>query len=151
VRQLVIPEADKKKINVTGACEAAVPEIVCGDELRVRQILLNLAFNAVKFTDTGHIDISATLKERGEQKTVLRFTVTDTGIGIKPEDQTRLFEPFAQGQDSTARVYGGTGLGLSIAKSLVEMMGGEIGVKSEPSKGSTFWFEIPFLDASCRI
>ncbi|HEY9793546.1 MAG TPA: ATP-binding protein [Candidatus Obscuribacterales bacterium] len=144
IRQLILPEAQKKHLDVIGSCDTNIPELLCGDELRLRQILLNLAFNAVKFTDCGEVNVSATLKERVAEKTVIRFTVTDTGIGIKPEEQQRLFEPFAQAQDSTTRVYGGTGLGLSISKSLVEMMGGVVGVTSEPGKGSTFWFEIPF-------
>lgn len=151
VRQLVSPEATKKGLELTGTCDLRIPEELCGDELRIRQVLLNLAFNAVKFTHAGEIDISCDLKSQVDHLTVVRFTVNDTGIGIKTEDQDKLFQPFAQADDATSRLYGGSGLGLSISKQLVKLMGGEIGYKSEFNKGSSFWFEIPFEQGKCSI
>jgi osomolarity two-component system sensor histidine kinase TcsA len=147
--QLIKPEASKKDLRVLSNCDATVPEFLCGDEYRIRQILLNIAFNAVKFTKTGEIKIACALKQVKGSTTNIRIEVTDTGIGITPEDQKKLFEPFAQAGSSTARLYGGTGLGLSISKSLVELMSGEIGVESEPGAGATFWFELPFQDEKC--
>jgi osomolarity two-component system sensor histidine kinase TcsA len=151
VRQLVSPEASKKGLALTGSCDLRLPEELCGDELRIRQVLLNLAFNAVKFTQSGNIDISAELKSQIDDLTVVRFAVTDTGIGIKPEDHHKIFQPFVQAEDSTTRLYGGSGLGLSISKQLVQLMGGEIGFESEANKGSKFWFDVPFEQGNCRI
>jgi signal transduction histidine kinase len=136
--------AAKKQLTITGFCDEKIPEYVFGDELRVRQILTHLSFNAVKYTDSGRVDISASLKTRTEDAIVVRFTVIDTGIGISASDQRRIFQAFDQAADTTKLVKGGTGLGLTIAKELVKLMRGEIGVISEPGSGSTFWFEIPF-------
>jgi osomolarity two-component system sensor histidine kinase TcsA len=151
VRQLVSPEATKKGLALTGACDLRLPEELCGDELRIRQVLLNLTFNAVKFTQAGEINISCELQSQIDDVTVVRFSVTDTGIGIKPEDHHKIFQPFVQAEDSTTRLYGGSGLGLSISKQLVQLMGGEIGFESEPNKGSKFWFDVPFEQGKCRI
>lgn len=151
VTQLITPEALKKGIHITAQCDNEIPELVCGDELRVRQVLLNLGFNAVKFTEKGDVRVQARLKERISDNIVVSFSVTDTGSGISPEQQAGLFEPFVQLQDSTARVSGGSGLGLNISKNLVDLMGGEIGLTSELGKGSTFWFDIPFLERNCKI
>lgn len=150
VVQLVRPEATKKHLEISSTCGEAVPESVCGDEVRIRQVLLNLAFNAVKFTESGSIKLNCQIMEKSEKGTVLRFEVNDTGIGIDAEEKLKLFEPFHQAKDSTTRLYGGSGLGLSIAKSLVELMGGQIGVESEPNRGSTFWFQVPFDETNCR-
>ncbi|MGH9550840.1 MAG: sensor histidine kinase, partial [Terriglobales bacterium] len=151
VRQLVGPEASKKGLELTGSCDATIPEFLCGDELRIRQILLNLAFNAVKFTEKGSIDISCACAKHTDGVVLIRFSVADTGIGIKDGDRDRIFHPFVQAEDATTRLYGGSGLGLSICKQLVELMGGTIGFDSEFGKGSTFWFEIPFDQTQCAL
>jgi signal transduction histidine kinase/ActR/RegA family two-component response regulator len=125
-----------------------VPRVLIGDPVRLRQVLLNLVSNAIKFTKIGSIEVCASLQSAGEmaentngvQEAVLRFTVKDSGIGITAAQQQVIFEPFRQADGSTTRNYGGIGLGLSISKRLVELMGGEIGVISRPGEGSTFWF-----------
>jgi PAS domain S-box-containing protein len=144
IRQLVSADASKKGLRITGTIEPTIPDYVYGDELKLRQVLLNLAHNAVKFTEKGHVDISAQLGAQAQDRVEIRFSVTDTGIGIPPHHREKLFEPFIQAEDSTKRVYGGSGLGLSISKNLVEIMGGTIGCISEHGKGSTFWCQIPF-------
>lgn len=121
-----------------------IPRVVRGDSNRLRQILLNMASNAVKFTDKGRIDISGRIVEQTETRLVLRFEVQDTGIGMSNEQMTRLFNEFEQADVSTTRLYGGTGLGMAISKRLTELMGGKIQVASEPEKGSRFWVDIPF-------
>lgn len=141
--QLTASEAEKKHLSVLSRVEPDVPDLIEGDELRVRQVLLNLMFNAIKFTGQGEISLQVKSLQTDDKVRAIEFSITDTGIGISEEQQKRLFEPFTQADDSTARVYGGTGLGLSICKTLVELMGGTIGLKSEPGKGSTFWFCIP--------
>jgi PAS domain S-box-containing protein len=150
VVQLVDPEATKKGLKVTCSIADECPDLVCGDELRVRQILQNLVFNAVKFTDAGQVSICVSCVGTRDAITTLRLSVTDTGIGITNEQQGRLFEPFTQAAESTSRIYGGTGLGLSICRTLVELMGGEIGVESDFGKGASFWVQIPFDEKLCR-
>ncbi|GAB6095270.1 hypothetical protein JCM14469_15220 [Desulfatiferula olefinivorans] len=124
-----------------------VPGAVIGDPGRLRQVLVNLLGNAVKFTDRGEVllEVSGTYDGTGEDRNQisLTFTITDTGIGIDPDTRATLFKPFSQADASTTRRYGGTGLGLSISRRLVEMMGGTIGVDSDPGRGSTFRFTVP--------
>ncbi len=143
VRQMVIKGANEKGVNVVGSCDARTPEMVCGDELKLRQVLLNLVHNAVKFTETGEVSLNAEVNHRSANQLTMRFSVRDTGIGIRPEDHKKLFKPFSQAEDATKRIYGGSGLGLSISKQLVELMG-TLNFESEFGKGSHFWCDIPF-------
>ena len=139
---LLIPAARAKGLSLTCVIEPDVPAQVKGDPVRVRQTLVNLVGNAVKFTDRGAITVEARVLRRASSHVVVRVSVMDTGIGIPPERQAGLFESFAQGDDSTTRVYGGTGLGLAICRQLVTLMGGHMGLESQPGRGSTFWFEL---------
>jgi PAS domain S-box-containing protein len=119
-----------------------IPERVRGDPVRLCQVLVNLADNAIKFTHEGSVRVTAVLEESGEDRAVIRIAVADSGIGIPPEKHLSIFEPFTQADGSATRRYGGTGLGLTIARRLVEMMGGRIWVESEPNRGSTFHFTV---------
>ena len=139
---LLVPAASAKGLSLTCVIEPDVPAQVKGDPVRVRQTLVNLVGNAVKFTDRGAITVEARVLRRAPSHVVVRVSVIDTGIGIPPERQAGLFESFAQGDDSTTRVYGGTGLGLAICRQLVTLMGGHMGLESQPGRGSTFWFEL---------
>jgi PAS domain S-box-containing protein len=132
-----------RAVEVIGSVDSSVPDCVCGDATRIRQVLTNLANNAVKFTEVGEVCVHVTGTVDESSVVELRFEVVDTGIGIDPEAQDSIFESFAQADGSTTRRYGGTGLGLTIAKQLVSLMGGTIGVRSEPGQGSTFWFTLP--------
>jgi signal transduction histidine kinase len=147
---LIGHKASDKGLKLHIDLPAGLPSLtLSGDPLRLGQILLNLASNAVKFTEQGAITLRAKLLEDHPTGVLLRFEVADSGIGISPEDQKRLFTAFAQADGSMTRKYGGTGLGLAISKRLAEMMGGEIGVESQPGQGSTFWFTVRLSKASC--
>jgi two-component system, sensor histidine kinase and response regulator len=134
--------ASGKGIELIGFCEPDVPRAVRGDPVRLRQVLLNLVSNAVKFTSDGEVVLRVRRLDETPDAINLRFEVRDTGIGIAREDQQRLFEPFSQADASTTRRFGGTGLGLAITKELVEMMGGTLEVESEVDAGSTFSFAL---------
>ncbi|MET3549835.1 signal transduction histidine kinase [Paenibacillus favisporus] len=136
-------EAGKKDLELVYFIDEAIPPIIYGDMARLRQVLINLISNAVKFTHQGGVYLMVSLRERAEDGSLMiEFAVKDTGIGITPDKQNRLFQPFSQLDSSMTRKYGGTGLGLAICKSLVEMMGGSIHVESTEEKGATFIFTI---------
>jgi two-component system, sensor histidine kinase and response regulator len=141
---LVTVKTEEKGPEVLFRTDPGVPLQLVGDPLRLGQILLNLAGNAVKFTREGEVVVAARVEELTEDRAVLEFSVRDTGIGMSPEQAAGLFQPFSQADTSTTRKFGGTGLGLSICKRLVEMMGGEIWVESQPGKGSIFRFTARF-------
>jgi signal transduction histidine kinase len=139
--RLLAPAASAKRLSLTCALDD-LPARVKSDPVRLRQMLVNLVGNAVKFTDTGGIAVEARVLRRTDSHVVVRVSVRDTGIGIPPDRQAGIFESFGQGDESTSRVYGGTGLGLTICRQLVTLMAGRMGLESEPGRGSTFWFEL---------
>ena len=137
-------QSNKKGISTASHVAPAVPFQLYGDRSRLRQILVNLVGNAVKFTQEGRVDLHVDVVQRDRRKAVLRFRVVDSGIGIPMEVQSRIFETFTQADETTTRRYGGSGLGTTIARQLVELMDGRIGLESTPDVGTTFWFEVPF-------
>ncbi|MBV8658737.1 MAG: response regulator [Burkholderiales bacterium] len=140
VANLIGEKCAGKGLELIFDVDASLPDNLVGDPLRLGQILVNYANNAVKFTETGEVVVHAQLLKSLNGTVLARFAVQDTGIGLTPEQQARLFQSFQQADTSTTRKYGGTGLGLAISKRLAELMGGEVGVESEAGKGSTFWF-----------
>lgn len=148
VAGLVAYPAQSKQLELLAYCSPELPVGLRGDPTRLRQVLLNLAGNAVKFTERGEVVIRAQLEGRAaDGRLEVRFEVTDTGVGIDPAATERLFQPFSQADSSTTRRYGGTGLGLAICHQLVTSMGGVIGVESTPGQGSMFWFTVPLATA----
>ncbi len=154
--RLLQPQAEARGLRLSAHVGAAVPAVITGDAARLRQVLLNLLSNALKFTDAGSVTLYVTPIARGAgDADLLRFAVRDTGIGIPYEEQARLFQPFTQVErhtmrhdsiarrDSGARRHGGAGLGLAISRQLVTLMGGQIWLESHPHRGSTFFFTLP--------
>ena len=133
-----------KELSITYQIDPDIPRTLNGDSHRLRQILNNLISNAIKFTDEGTIDVQVSIKHRDLEQIELVWDVSDTGIGMTPEQKERIFQPFTQADDSTVKKYGGTGLGLNISKQLAEMMGGTLWLESEYGKGSTFSFSTQF-------
>ncbi|MBP2677538.1 MAG: multi-sensor hybrid histidine kinase [Deltaproteobacteria bacterium] len=144
VSELLAAPAQAKGLELSAFVEPEVPSVLRGDPGRVRQVLVNLVGNAVKFTDRGEVLVRASIQARDGESVTVRLSVRDTGIGIRPEAQKRIFDSFTQVDGSTTRKFGGTGLGLTISRQLVNMMGGEIQVSSEPGVGSEFAFAVSF-------
>jgi two-component system, sensor histidine kinase and response regulator len=142
VAELMGLKAYEKGLEFASIVHHEVPSLLCGDPGRLRQILINLLGNAIKFTSSGEVTLNAILEEENSHRAVIRFSVSDTGIGISEEGMDRLFKSFSQVDGSTSRNYGGTGLGLAISKQLTELMEGRIGVESKEGQGSTFWFTV---------
>ncbi|MDZ8118173.1 hybrid sensor histidine kinase/response regulator [Pontiella agarivorans] len=142
ITELLTPTALEKGIDLILRFSPNTPSFVVGDAGRIRQVLMNLAGNALKFTRKGYVYLNVEMVAGTEKETTINFTVSDTGIGVSREELPQLFQKFSQGDSSTTREFGGTGLGLAICKQLVNLMGGKIGMESERGKGSTFWFRL---------
>ena len=140
--KLIEPRVRVKGLNLRTQVDEAVPDSLCGDARRVRQVLFNLLGNAIKFTQRGVIDVSVESIAIDAESAWLHFTVRDTGAGIPPDRQSQIFEAFAQADNSSTREFGGIGLGLTICSRLAAAMGGRIAVESTPGEGSTFHFSI---------
>jgi two-component system, sensor histidine kinase len=147
VLKMVSGRARSKGLTVTAEVSEEAHQHLRGDPVRLRQVLLNLVANAIKFTELGEVAVKVGVSDTSEQGTQLLFEVQDTGIGLTADAQARLFQPFVQADGSITRKYGGTGLGLAISKQLIEMMGGRVGVDSQPDQGSRFWFTARFQPA----
>ncbi len=145
--ELLSTQAKQKNLTINAKVASKTPKVLRGDSGRIRQVLINLIGNAIKFTEQGSVDISMNMETEADGTLpMFRIIVKDTGVGIAEEAQKRIFDAFSQADGSTTRKYGGTGLGLTICRQLVELMGGQMGVDSETGKGSAFWFTLP-LDA----
>jgi signal transduction histidine kinase/CheY-like chemotaxis protein/HPt (histidine-containing phosphotransfer) domain-containing protein len=147
VKRLLEKPAEAKGLALRAVVDADVRPVMRGDPMRIRQILTNLMGNAIKFTQHGGVSVRVSRRNDTATQHELLFAVRDTGIGLAPDAAARLFQPFTQADATVTRRYGGTGLGLTICKKLVDLMGGRIGVRSEPGRGSVFWFTIPFEKA----
>src|SRR5262249_45747574 len=139
--------AQQKHLELTCKLDPNVPETMTGDELRIRQVLLNLIGNAIKFTEEGSVSVTVMMEPGTDKKLNAHFMVRDTGVGIPLEKQKVIFEPFRQADGSTTRRHGGTGLGLAISTGLVKIMGGRIWVESSPGHGAAFHFTAPLSPA----
>ena len=151
VANVITALANEKGLEIIFDIRSDIPMALIGDPDRLHQVLLNLSSNAVKFTETGEIVLRAELDEEDESHVVIKFTVKDTGIGLGEKEKAKLFTSFSQGDASTTRKYGGTGLGLAISKNLVQLMGGEISVSSQPGMGSEFTFTAKFGKGEHRV
>ncbi len=149
--EMFLPQVEKKRLSLSVRFTPETCFMLQGDPLHLQQILINLIGNAIKFTDKGSVELRIATVHQDDSKTRLRFDVIDTGIGIPPQAQSRIFESFTQADHNITRIYGGTGLGTTISKQLVELMGGTMGVQSEPGIGSIFWFEVPFSKQPAAI
>lgn len=150
VTDLLVGKAEEKGLDLICDLDAGLPRQICADNMRVRQVLINLIGNAIKFTESGEVRLSVKQERGSADGVVLSFEVTDTGIGIAPEHVGRLFNKFEQVDSSASQSHGGSGLGLAIARKLVERMGGEIGVDSREGEGSRFWFTLPVEASSAQ-
>ncbi len=150
VRDMLMLKAEEKHIELRFTIDHDIPKRLTGDPTRLNQVLINLAGNAVKFTEKGYVEVHASLVKREDRKLWIKFDVTDTGIGIAAEYVDSIFDSFTQAGSDTTRKFGGTGLGLTISRQLVTLMGGEISVSSELKKGTTFTTTIPFMEAEVQ-
>ena len=144
ISSMISQKCSEKNLELIFKLPSELPHKLIGDPLRLSQILINYGNNAIKFTEKGEVIISADIIEQDEETIFLKFNVSDTGIGLTPEQKGKLFQSFQQADSSTSRKFGGTGLGLAISKQLANLMGGDVGVDSEFGKGSTFWFTAKF-------
>jgi signal transduction histidine kinase/ActR/RegA family two-component response regulator len=148
--QMLGAQAGSKGLNLRSEIAPGLPDLLCGDAFRLKQILLNFIGNAIKFSERGEIAVRVRATDEDRLSLTLRIEVADQGIGLSPEQQARLFQPFSQADDSTTRKYGGTGLGLVISKRVARLMGGDVGVISEAGRGSTFWLTVRLRRAEDR-
>jgi two-component system, sensor histidine kinase and response regulator len=151
IESIITPAIEDKGLSLKISIDETIPDTLLGDPLRISQILLNFTNNAVKFTPQGEVEISVSQQNAGEQAIRITFSVSDTGIGIETQQQTRIFDSFHQGDSSTTRRFGGTGLGLTISRRLATLMGGEVGVISYPGAGSTFWLRLTLNHTSAPL